>query len=1477
MPAISRIRFTNIIYENGAKRFNDDIFEFEGHNGVILLENGGGKTVLIQTALQAILPHSDLGERKIRDTLSLEGGAGHIAIEWILNDRPRRYALTAVTLFLSPSGLRSLRYAYDYPAGDNYSIEEMPFVIKNNKGEIRPSSRQEIQEYYQYMQGQYLNAHTFETIKGFHQYIEDEFHIIPAEWRNIARINGAEGDVEKFFEACNTESQLVDKLLIPVVEEAMAGSGSKDFVAIFERQREHFKKHKELRSGIEESKNIEERIGHYVSTYTDLHSIEEKMLGKRGEAKTLYGLLEKAKDTSTEELNHIESLQDALLKDREELDRKQDSYEIAIIKEELGVLEGEYRLKLDEFLELDSRRKDREESFQNLEIAEGKATIKQKEEAIELIKEQLETLDQDQNILDLRERLEVNSGILAGLFERDREELDRQRNTLEAQGKRFSRELEELRRSILKKEKDRDNLNSEKSRLEGELNRLKEDMDRIKRRILDSPKNETVEGEYPKWEKRLMETEELKVDYRNGLSSLEKRQGQISLEIDENHKAGQTMAKEEASREQALSFIDENHEKVLSMVRNLRCEWSHLESIYQKQESIVGYIEEKLEITKSQRERLLEKERLAYRLLDYYGERDYFTAEPLLEEWVANWQNQFHLLETGTRFIDNAAKSLEKSIGEIYAEFPLWALAIITTEGEISRLSKRLEEYNKRITSPILILSQEEATKILTEGKSIEERYIYPALWENNVDREEFRLWKRDLKESVGKVVDERKDKEKEENQWQDILNTTLDYLSMYPFDEYNLLLEELKDLRFRIEENNNELTGKEKEKKEIEDEIKSIREKLRTIEDESMTLVNKIDRALEYLDKSKTTKTIEGYILKKAEALTLLKREISISKKEATIKEEIISDVDFNISELRSQIQSIIRDPDYLKVKNCKAIDSQKDRESILRERRILEDTLNERQRDRYQLEGDLKRETQERENIGAQLRRKYTQAEYPIDEEFTFPYNGRILMDNLVEELKDLKGKIQVERPSLKKREDAFKKQESLLEYRSKDFYERFEELFTFIQPLPQVKEQLSQEKIELESKGKYLETSCQRLKAELSDIEKNIQTLNIKNGRYDFLSGAIEESLIPGNIVQDLPYNREEIILALMEELEALSQEVEKQRDVVDSERNKFVQFANNNVRDIRLREMAISGVRNKNVFSEVLEWQENMSKTLNRVIMIYEKNIAEHDKELNQFIQFLYTHLSTLAHEIATIPKNTRVRVEDSWKEIYQIQVPTWSEEEGKEEIRRHVDWMIETMEGDEFLDHEGQEDLGKIKKFIEKHLESKQILSRVIGFNSIKVKCRKVTNDGKVSSMYYTWENSNKWSGGEKWSKNMALFLGLLNYSAEKKQHILPSQRKHRTVIMDNPFGKASSDHVLNPVFFIADQLGFQFIALTAHGEGRFIRDYFPVVYSCKLRPASGASTSILTKEKIMNYAYFMDNDPMTIERLGDREQLSLFE
>src|SRR5699024_5594596 len=169
-----------------------------------------------------------------------------------------------------------------------------------------------------------------------------------------------------------------------------------------------------------------------------------------------------------------------------------------------------------------------------------------------------------------------------------------------------------------------------------------------------------------------------------------------------------------------------------------------------------------------------------------------------------------------------------------------------------------------------------------------------------------------------------------------------------------------------------------------------------------------------------------------------------------------------------------------------------------------------------------------------------------------------------------------------------------------------------------------------------------------------------------------------------------------------------------------------------------------------------------------------------------------------------------------------------------------------------------------------------LLQVVMKNEEMRISCRKVTNDNQVTSRLNAWERSNKWSGGEKWSKNMTLFLGLLNYVAEKKKQHNPNLKRNRAVILDNPFGKASSDHVLDPVFFIAEQLGFQIIALTAHADGKFLQDYFPIIYSLRLRAASDGRKQVVDKTKSLHHAYFQDHEPRVMERLEEQEQMQLF-
>ena len=72
MPAIRKIRIVNFRFNNGAKLIPDEIFCTENAEGkpidtLFNLDNGGGKSVIVQLLLQPICPKAKVQNRNISD------------------------------------------------------------------------------------------------------------------------------------------------------------------------------------------------------------------------------------------------------------------------------------------------------------------------------------------------------------------------------------------------------------------------------------------------------------------------------------------------------------------------------------------------------------------------------------------------------------------------------------------------------------------------------------------------------------------------------------------------------------------------------------------------------------------------------------------------------------------------------------------------------------------------------------------------------------------------------------------------------------------------------------------------------------------------------------------------------------------------------------------------------------------------------------------------------------------------------------------------------------------------------------------------------------------------------------------------------------------------------------------------------------------------------------------------------------------
>jgi DNA repair exonuclease SbcCD ATPase subunit len=599
-------------------------------------------------------------------------------------------------------------------------------------------------------------------------------------------------------------------------------------------------------------------------------------------------------------------------------------------------------------------------------------------------------------------------------------------------------------------------------------------------------------------------------------------------------------------------------------------------------------------------------------------------------------------------------------------------------------------------------------------------------------------------------------------------------------------------------------------------------------------------------------------------------------NKKETERYRRIYEELLLELNKIKGYIDSLGKDELYMEVRDFVPEYSPISIEVLKRERKELKDVLNKKQKDRENISYNIMKISDAKEEHRKDLKNLILRAKYQSEKDMEFPIYGEAEIEDLIKSIKVLSPLLDKKEKELNRFKEKYQNIKSKYEVKEEDYFKVYDKIVEFTDSLGNVKKEIDDEKIELGKRIDYLNSMEEKWDKELKSIEEVLNNLRLKNEKYEYLSDNIISLGLSDDMIQGLPYDRMKYVNLVLNSLENIKKETEENIIKVDKEKRDFEMFCSEHISEPRLKNMALWGIKYKDKYDDIIEWQKNIDKRIDKTVNILEMDMMEHDKEINQFVKYLNSYLKSLAQEIGSISKKTRIKVDDKSKNIYIIDVPEWKEEFGKEEIRNYINIMIKDIESNEFKDEEGKEDKSSVRKYIEDKFQAKQLMKALMAGDGIKVKCRKVTNDGKVNSIPVSWEKTNSWSGGEKWSKNMTLFLGILNYLAEKKQSINFEQKRNRTVILDNPFGEASSNHVLDPVFFIAEQLGFQIIALTAHSEGKYIRDYFPIVYSCRLRPSLDKDTQIFTKEREIKYAFFKDNDPQVLSRLGEKEQLTMF-
>ncbi|MGI1659240.1 MAG: hypothetical protein ACRKFN_09705 [Desulfitobacterium sp.] len=232
MPLLNRIRIINFSYNNDTRLIMDECFDFHGGESALLnLANGGGKSVLVQLFLQPIVPEARIQGRKMAGFFRKQKQPTFILLEWKL-DGGGGYLLTGMGIVPAQAAtgeeisgkIRYFTFTCKYHGANAFDIRHIPLAEKRENllhllsfWEARDLMRDK-QQKDPYLFGYFPQDEGAEY--GRHL---AEFGIIQEEWRNvIAKINDSEGGIDEIFQKYKTSGQLLDEWIIKNIEKSLS-------------------------------------------------------------------------------------------------------------------------------------------------------------------------------------------------------------------------------------------------------------------------------------------------------------------------------------------------------------------------------------------------------------------------------------------------------------------------------------------------------------------------------------------------------------------------------------------------------------------------------------------------------------------------------------------------------------------------------------------------------------------------------------------------------------------------------------------------------------------------------------------------------------------------------------------------------------------------------------------------------------------------------------------------------------------------------------------------------------------------------------------------------------------------------------------------------------------------------------------------------------------------------------------------------
>jgi hypothetical protein len=1481
MAKISRIRIVGAHYDQMKNKHGDTYIELskdqEAKHTLLTLANGCGKGVMIQLISQLLLPETNWGKNNGNRVLDMfyddkkefHSYPIHVVLEWALDVKPKKWLVTGLCLTAEgnyseeddeAAKLQYFSYVAERDSTEEKYVKNLP--LYTNK---KVTSYEDLNEYLKSQPSivKYSMTKMRNRRSSYYERL-GEYGIYKNEWEIMKEINIDEGGVSRHFEKAQDNKSLFDELIIPAIEENLKSDYDTEEIL-----------KKIFKSNLSIVKNLPilvKRAGDFRNLIYKLEPLIEgiDLVIRRGNLlqsnhnkgmdlyKTLNALLEQRQASEKKWEVTLENDQRSF---KENTYKKESlEYTRALKKvESQGLAIKAYEA---DYKELLVEKASVEKALEALKLNKLLIPLKNEEETIKHLNHRISALMATDSFQSINDKIKKIEGVLekdlAGVMKHIQEKISDHYAYLNFLSHEQSKKIEEKNRL-----KEKLKIHQEKmSQLlyENKVFEKKKAAVQEYYSLLELSIPEQISEELSYEEKTALEQQTQLQDALDALEgkemTLKKRIDALKFEIFQVEKAEEGIhkayeaqyAKEKALRSDLLGVLPE--EKV-----NVTIDEAYVKNILEK---LNDHLKEKTDKLESIQEKiwLVNQDRLINTKDFWIPNREILNLKKAIE-------SQNILVMTGTEYLNRINDS--KMIDGLIEKYPLLPYGLVLEKlDQYLRLDKNLEESLLHYPVPIFVRemmhdsSQEVFHLIKNSGISFVKDKDQFKQWLNTLD-EQFKVHEETKKILTNKIKLIRKTIQGFEALLGEEFSNNL-------YQKRERLLEKIESLNLKAEKTSENL------KKTVEDQLTS-REKLKGIQLSLENIYKKQKIIGDYIDGLKAFETnkkkIEGLKnqmasveegINKCEERILSLRSLEMEANHQLNNYRMV--IDKKIEGLKEfikgeQLTIDVSSNDFILKEKPKYTLEQLDYWSLLEERKDLQESIHSQNVRLAELKRDLVNSQKQMTVLKKELNRSYDHWQSAKMLDLTF--EDLPMMISQKENL--LKGKHEAI--------EALNKNKNILQGKYESGQENAREKSSRIEgkygKLPQVFDEdlsriegdLIHEKTELKHHIHFIQEKLKSLK----DMQ------HLLNDLKEEVSITIKIEPSKGKVIKSYLSKKD---------LEDLKKEIKTWQDTYKLNERKFLMRKN----DLIQTKEAFAEDIKSSINEEILK-----EKILNTLQLFNEKSFEENKTLFTTMLNASKKELESIAND-----KREAESIKREWAERaagYVVKI--------SEALKLMIRSMYFVNESDfnfPLVKLKNEEILVKEKtpaliytleeyfvEAIEKlqqsdvalneisHREIDQVISTQKIFNKAMngvypiLLVYKMTEKNEfryakpAMSYYETWEGitigegvSTEGSGGQRLSISTFLMMMLMNY---KKNQQLVKREITTVLIMDNPFSNASSPHVLDPIFEIANQLGFQIIAFAPPEIIKEeISERFPILWSMQLKMLKENGMSLLTSELI---------------------------